>query len=243
MSLLSLLVDEKFREWTNGLYGKERIISVYEHIRDIPYSLAVPMSDPQTAPEQILGLGKGYCAPKHYLLAEMFRRLDYEVMYATFPFLWNDPDFLYTPYLRRLATGLPVAHHLARRVRIRDRRVLVDATWDSPLVRGGFPVNIHWDGTADTRCAVKPLPSSVRTGFCSTATNEPLQDNLRGDYGLCDGEKNPADAEVRERYYRGKVGIRTPEETRRVLRFNHELDAWLQSLRQPPAPGQGFFTA
>jgi hypothetical protein len=33
------------------------MISVFQHIRDIPYSLAVPMTDPKTAPEQILGLG------------------------------------------------------------------------------------------------------------------------------------------------------------------------------------------
>ena len=163
----------------NGLQvwmEQDAIISVFEHIRDIPYSLAVPMTDPDTAPEQILSLGKGYCGPKHYLLAEMYRRLGYEVVYATFPFLWNDPDLLYPPELRQLATGLPVAHHLACRVRIDDRWVLVDATWDLPLACGGFPVNEHWDGQTDTLCAVKPLQSAVRTAFCRTATNEPYRD-------------------------------------------------------------------
>jgi transglutaminase-like putative cysteine protease len=72
---MSTLVDERFREWTAGLDAQDALISVFEHIRDIPYSLAVPMTDPDTAPEQILSLGKGYCGPKHYLLAEMYRRM------------------------------------------------------------------------------------------------------------------------------------------------------------------------
>ena len=53
------------------------------------------MTDPATAPERILELGKGSCGPKHYLLAEMYRRLGFDVVYATFPFLWDDPDLQY----------------------------------------------------------------------------------------------------------------------------------------------------
>ena len=105
-------VDGKFRDWTYGLDTRNALISIFQHIRDIPYSLAIPMTDPGTAPEQILALGKGYCGPKHYLLAEMYRRLGYEVVFATFPFLWNDPDIRYPAELRDLAKGLPVAHHL-----------------------------------------------------------------------------------------------------------------------------------
>lgn len=140
---MSTLVDKKFMEWTADLDVKDRVISVFQHIRDIPYSLAVPMTDPKTAPEQILALGKEYCGPKHYLLTEMYQRLDFEVVYAIFPFIWNDPDLQYPPDLRHLATALPVVHHLACHVRINDRWVLVDATGDLPLKRAGFPVNEH----------------------------------------------------------------------------------------------------
>ncbi len=61
------------------------------------------MTDPRTAPERMLDLGRGYCGPKHYLLAEMYRRLGYDVVFATFPFLWNDPDIRYPEDLRQLA--------------------------------------------------------------------------------------------------------------------------------------------
>jgi hypothetical protein len=229
---MSMLVDEKFRDWTAGLDGKDGMISIFQHIRDIPYSLAVPMTDPKTAPEQILALGKGYCGPKHYLLAEMYQRLGLGVVFATFPFLWDDPDLRYPPDLRELATGLPVSHHLACRVRINNRWVLVDATWDRPLKPAGFPVNEHWDGRADTLCAVKPLRSAVRTAFCRTGTNEPSRHGRERDLNPCDGEQDHGDAEEYARYYLEKTGIRTSDEIDRIHRFNLRFDAWLWEIRK-----------
>jgi hypothetical protein len=162
----------------------------------------------------------------------MYRRLGYEVVYATFPFLWNDPDLLYPPELRELATGLPVAHHLACQVRINNRWVLVDATWDLPLSRGGFPVNERWDGLADTLCAVKPLQSPVRTAFCRAATNQPCRNRREQDLNPLDGEPDYSDARVYARYYRGKAGIRTPDEIERIRRFYLQFDEWLQEIRE-----------
>ena len=229
---MSALVNEKFREWTAGLNIKDGMISVFEHIRDIPYSLVVPPIDLITAPEQILALGRGYCGPKHYLLAEMYQRLGVEVVYAIFPFLWDDPDLLYPPELRQLATGLPVAYHLACRFRVQNRWVLVDATWDKPLARAGFPVNEHWDGRADTLCAVKPLRSAMRTAFCRTATDEPYKQRHEQDLNPLDGEEDLGDARECARHYREKTGIRTADEIKRIRRFYQEFDAWLQEIRE-----------
>jgi hypothetical protein len=231
---MSALVDEKFREWTAGLNVKDSRISVFEHIRDIPYSLVVPMTDLETALEQILALGRGYCGPKHYLLAEMYRRMGVDVVYATFPFLWNDPDLRYPPELRQLATGLPVAHHLACRVRINNRWVLVDATWDLPLKRAGFPVNEHWNGLSDTLCAVKPLRSAVRTAFCRTVTNEPCRDRRERDLTPLNGEQDHGDAKDPDRYYHEMTGMRTPEELERIRRFYREFEDWLATVREQP---------
>jgi len=225
------LVDKKYREWTGGLDIRDSTISIFQHIRDIPYSLGVPMTDPVTGPEQMLKLGKGYCGPKHYLLAEMYRRLGNEVVFATFPFLWNDPDLAYPVELRALANGLPVGHHLACRVRINKRWVLVDATWDRPLKRAGFPVNEHWDGRSDTLCAVTPLRSAVRTAFCRAATSEPCNTGRKPGHKPLDGEENYGDADDHAEDYRKKAGMRTPEETERIRRFYREFDLWLESIR------------
>ncbi|MDD5142259.1 transglutaminase domain-containing protein [Methanoregula sp.] len=229
---MSTLVDASFREWTLGLDPRESRISVFEHIRDIPYSLSVRMTGPDTAPEEILSAGKGYCGPKHYLLAAMFRKLGLEVVFATFPFLWNDPDLRYPPDLRALAAAVPVAYHLACRVRINGHWVLVDATWDPALEKGGFPVNGHWDGLSETRCAVKPLRSAVRTAYCRTATNEPCRREEDSAFRPLDGEEDHRDEDNQVRYYRQKTGIRSPGEIRRIGQFYPAFDAWLEQVRR-----------
>ena len=231
---MSFLVNQRYREWTQDLDPRNALISVFQHVRDIPYSLAVPMTDPSTAPERILSLGKGYCGPKHYLLAEMLRRLGYEVVFATFPFLWNDPDIQYPAELRKLAASLPVAYHLACRVLIDRRFVLVDATWDRPLGRAGFPVNENWDGRADTRCAVKPLRAAVRTAFCRTATNEPCRPKGGSGFLPIDGEEIHGDEDDNFRSYRQKTCMRTPDEVARIGRFTLAFDTWLEEVRKTP---------
>jgi hypothetical protein len=228
---VSSLVSRSFREWTAGLSPVQARISLFLHVRDIPYSLAVSMTDPKTAPERCLLLGKGYCGPKHYLLAALMRQLDLDVVYATFPFLWNDPDLRYPPELRELAAIMPVAYHLACRVRINDRWVLVDATWDRPLATAGFPVNEDWDGFSDTKCAVKPLRSAVRTAHCRTATSTPCREDSTAEPGPLDGEQDHGDENSHSAYYDRKIRMRTPEEIGRIARFYPEFDAWLAAVR------------
>nr|WP_321350185.1 hypothetical protein [uncultured Methanoregula sp.] len=225
------LVASAFKEWTHGLDTHQSMISIFEHIRDIPYSLAVPRGDLLSGPEEMLRIGRGYCGPKHYLLADMYRRLNLNVVYATIAFSWNDPDIRYPPGLRELAAIVPVSHHLACRVQIGCRWVFVDATWDRPLARAGFPVNEHWDGRSDTRCAVKPLRSPVRTAFCRTLKNEPCRTGDEAELSPVDGEKDHWDAKDQSRYYHNKISVRTPDERERIARFFQEFDAWLELVR------------
>jgi len=205
--------------------------SIFTHIRDIPYSLVVPVNHAQTPQEQMLVSGKGSCAAKHYLLAEMFRNLNLTVVYATFPFLWNDPDLNYPPQLRNLAATLPVAHHLACRVRIGSHWILVDATWDLPLARAGFPVNEHWDGFSETKCAVKPLKSPVRTAFCRTATNELCRGKEEAALKPVDGEEDHWHNEDHARFHSDKICLRSADETERIRQFKREFSSWLETVR------------
>ncbi len=210
---------------------RESMISIFSHIRDIPYSLVVPVNDPKSLQEQLLVTGKGSCAAKHYLLAEMFWMLNITVVYATFPFIWNDPDIHYPPQLRKLAATLPFAHHLACRVQTGCSWILVDATWDLPLAKAGFPVNDNWDGYSATKCAVKPLKSPVRTAFCRTATNEPCRGKDEAVLKSVDGEKNHWQEEDRARYYSHVVSLRSPDEIERNHRFSRVFSSWLETVR------------
>ena len=234
---LSLSVMSAFHGWTDGLDTRESMCSIFSHIRDIPYSLVVPPTGAKSPQEEILVAGKGSCGAKHYLLADMFRNLNISVVYATFPFLWNDPDLHYPPELRNLAATLPVAHHLACRVQIGSRWVLVDATWDLPLAKAGFPVNEHWDGYSETKCAVKSLKSPVRMAFCRTATNEPCREKDEVELKPVDGEKNHWQEAYRARYYKRKISLCSPDDVERTRRFSREFSSWLETLRESPATG------
>ncbi|OPY39064.1 MAG: hypothetical protein A4E35_00298 [Methanoregula sp. PtaU1.Bin051] len=230
---MSSLVSLRFSEWTKGLDEHQSMISIFYHIRDIPYSLrsGSRFHDPVQAGELLLETGRGSCTPKHYLLAEMFKRLNVPVVFATFPFLWNDQKIRYPPELRDLASGLPVAYHLACRVQLGCRWVLVDATWDPPLGSFGFPVNAHWDGYADTKCAVTPLKAPVRIVFCRTLNNEPYREPNEAAFTPLDGEKDHWEAEDREHYYHERINRRTPKERGRAVQFYQKLDVWMERIR------------
>jgi hypothetical protein len=229
---MTSLVNDTFAEWTHGLDTRESMISIFTHLRDIPYSLVIPMPNPKTSPEQLFVAGKGSCGPKHYLLAEMYRKLNLSVVFATIAFSWNDPDLRYPPELRKQSVRLPIAYHLACRVQIGCRWILVDATWDRPLGRAGFPVNDHWDGYSEMRCAVKPLKSPVRAALCPTLKNEPCR--AKGESELCptEGEKDHWDGEGQARYYREMVAVRTLDEVERIAQFYRDFEAWLVDVRQ-----------
>lgn len=155
------ILDEKFLEWTDGLTPKEQRISVFYHVRDIPYKLITSLYDPEAALEGIFRENGGSCTPKHFLLGHMFERLGIPVQYASFHFIWNDPDLDYPKELREMAEQLPREYHLSLLAFINGRWVLVDATWDPPLEKGGLPVNHSWDGESDTLNAVHPLDKVV----------------------------------------------------------------------------------
>lgn len=152
-ALLSL--DAAFEAWTAGKSPRQARISIFEKVRDIPYALVPELVHPLHW-SRILEVGRGSCAPKHFLLCHMYRRLGLQVLYAVYAFRWDELGIHYPPGLARLAASLPTSHHLACRIEIAGRLVLVDATMDPGLARLGLPVNIHWDGCRDTALPLKP---------------------------------------------------------------------------------------
>ena len=149
------IVAEKFREWTMGRDGLGGRVAVFEKIRDMPYAVVPELNDAHRYVE-ILTLGKGSCTPKHFLLCSMYQRLGLSVLYAVYPFRWAEVELPYPPRLRRLAEALPMSYHLACRVEIEGRLVLVDATLDPALEQMGLPVNKDWDGLSDTQLPMHP---------------------------------------------------------------------------------------
>jgi hypothetical protein len=149
------IVAERFRQWTAGRDALQARVAIFEKVRDIPYAIIPELNDAERYVE-ILTLGKGSCTPKHFLLCSMYQQLGLSALYAVFPFHWAEVEIPYPPELRRLAEALPLSYHLACRVEIEGRLVLVDATLDPVLEQMGLPVNKDWDGLSDTRPAIHP---------------------------------------------------------------------------------------
>ena len=155
------IIEDKFAEWTEGLEPVKARVSVFEHIRDIPYALIPELRDFNTGPAGILKICKGSCIPKHFLLGMFFEKLGIPVKYVTYLFTWDDPAIKYPPDLRKIVKYLPIGTHLACKAYIQDRWVLVDATWDSLVKKAGFPVNENWDGFSNTKNAVKHIKEII----------------------------------------------------------------------------------
>lgn len=152
---MARLVEQRFREWTQGKNAVEARVSIYHRIRDIPYAVLPELVDAERYVE-ILKLQKGSCTPKHFLLCNMYQRLGMLVLYVVYPFRWDEVEIDYPPQLRRLAEALPTSYHLACRVDIDGELILVDATLDSTLTRLGRPVNKEWDGVSNTLLPINP---------------------------------------------------------------------------------------
>ncbi len=152
---MARIVAERFSQWTAGRDALQARVAIFEKVRDIPYAIIPELNDAERYVE-ILTLCKGSCTPKHFLLCSMYQQLGLSVLYAVFPFHWAEVEVPYPPELRRLAEATPTSYHLACRVEIEGRLVLVDATLDPLLEQMGLPVNRHWDGLSDTRLAIHP---------------------------------------------------------------------------------------
>ena len=151
-------LEETFRQWTAGKNAVQARISIYENIRDIPYAVLPGLNNTDRFAD-ILTLRRGSCTPKHFLLCNMFQRLGLMVLFAVYPFHWGEPTEIMVGNLeplREMTKTLPMSYHLACRVDIDGRLVLVDATLDPSLEKAGLVINHEWDGFNDTLLPMTP---------------------------------------------------------------------------------------
>ncbi|MDD4183445.1 MAG: hypothetical protein PHT53_06465 [Candidatus Omnitrophica bacterium] len=155
------ILDKKFSEWTKGLEPKETRISVFTHIRDIPYAIVPQFRDPDVGTSGILDLNKGSCQPKHFLLAAFFDKLNIPIRYVSYPFKWQDQPLSFPDSFKEVLQELPTSYHLACKAYIEYKWVSVDATYDPALKTAGFPITEEWNGLDDTKNAVMPIEEII----------------------------------------------------------------------------------
>jgi hypothetical protein len=145
--------ERLFAEWSEGLTPLESRVAIFSHIRDIPYAI-IPEWQGSDLVRMMITQNKGWCGPKHHLLLWMFNKLLIPTRFASIPFRWQDQPVQYPGYLKEYFSTLSGSTHLLCRVYLNGEWKNLDATWDPPLRRVGFPINDPWDGISSTIPAV-----------------------------------------------------------------------------------------
>ncbi len=127
-------------------YDKQKIISVFEMVRDIPYGF-IGSRDPLL----VLKKRKGTCSGKHLLLGYLYQSMGVGVKYmmclTKFNFIKN-----IMPYELKSILGKNEIYDYHNYLRIFVGEWLdVDITFDLPLKKYGFVINDNWD------CTSKPI--------------------------------------------------------------------------------------
>nr|WP_319539541.1 hypothetical protein [uncultured Methanospirillum sp.] len=165
--------EDLFTGWTRGLSPVEQRISIFSHIRDIPYAIVPEWLGTDDIIRMMITANRGWCGPKHQLLSWMFKRLGIEIRFTLIPFRWQDQKVGYPESMTRLLPLLPSSTHLCCTALLNGTWQLIDATWDPPLKNVGFPVNDPWEGISETTPAVIRLePNAVSGSSSGSATHK-----------------------------------------------------------------------
>ncbi|NLV26328.1 MAG: hypothetical protein GXY48_04055 [Methanomicrobiales archaeon] len=159
--------EEEFRlsllsQWTKGLSPIEQRISVFSHIRDIPYAIIPGWRFEKDIIRLMIVENRGWCGPKHYLLMWMFEKLGIKTEPYNIPFRWQDQKVQYPALLEKYLQYLPDTNHLCCKALLNKQWQIIDATWDPRLKKAGFPINDPWNGISGTIPAVLGINESNR---------------------------------------------------------------------------------
>jgi len=127
----------------------KEIIELYKKVQEIPYYCLK-----ERDPDSLLKKRKGSCSEKHLFLGKEFEKLGVPVKYLLIKFDWNDLS-IPKGIISKNENG-SVGWHLALKIKLNEKWIYVDATWDPKLEKAGFPVTKNWGGKSDTKFAFPP---------------------------------------------------------------------------------------
>lgn len=141
---------------------KETLIRIYEQTRDLPFWVNIGQAGNLNEILRDIKIHKkGSCSSKHYLLGSLCEKLGISVTYLTHPFYWQDLEVAYPNSIKGLADKMPLQYHLALKVSSNSESFILDATWDSPLEKAGFPINRIVKDLKDVKIAVVPFGECI----------------------------------------------------------------------------------
>ncbi len=123
----------------------KNIIKIFKYVQKIPYRVCKFEKEKIT-----YKLKYGDCRHKAFLLKTLLEKQGYEVMEIKVIFDWKDlpiPKEIIS-ILKKSSTIWP---HDSLKVKIKNRWVKIDPTWNPELEKKGFPITKKWDGKTDTK--------------------------------------------------------------------------------------------
>ncbi len=137
------------------------IISTFKTIRDIPFETNLANQDFNKQLLSIMKEKRSSCSGKHYFLGLICEILEIKVEYLTYQFYWHKLSIKYPASIKKLAKKMPLTYHLAIRIHIDGSKFLLDATWDPPLKKAGFPINEIEDKLKNSQLAVESTEKPI----------------------------------------------------------------------------------
>jgi hypothetical protein len=120
------------------------LIKIFEKIQNIPYK--VSKFDKNQIKEKIKF---GDCRHKSTLLYNLLKKKDFEVKKVKVIFDWRDLP-IPKEILSNLKESSTIWDHDSLSVKINNKWIKVDCTWDLTLEKVGFSITKNWNGISDT---------------------------------------------------------------------------------------------
>ena len=136
-----------------GQDNQQKIVGLFRLVRDIPYG-GMGSRDP----EKVWELRTGTCSGKHLLLGKLYEEIGINVKFMMCLSEFNFLKDCFPDNLKKILEQNKIPdYHNYLRISYNDKLVDVDVTFDLPLKKFGFPVNVDWDGTTNCIIAFRPI--------------------------------------------------------------------------------------
>jgi hypothetical protein len=123
---------------------KPSIIQLFEQVQKIPYKVC------KFEPDKINeNLKEGDCRHKSTLLCNLLKEAGFEVKKVKVIFDWKDLP-IPKEILSNLKESSTIWDHDAVAVKLGEKWIKLDCTWDLALSQVGFPVTKKWGGKSNT---------------------------------------------------------------------------------------------
>lgn len=149
-NIVDALYQHIIQKWTHNQPLDQKIVTIFKQVRDIPYGTIGSRN-----PLDVYHKNMGTCSGKHALLKALYTALGIEVKDFIVLHNFNNLPIKYPNYLKtQLTTTTILDPHNFIKIKVHNKWLLVDVTWDKPLKKLGFPINENWDGKSNLNILV-----------------------------------------------------------------------------------------